>query len=79
MNAKLTLRLDEALIGNAKHYSDQCGKSVSKLVADYFSLLNSGVTDAVSITPRVRALYGALSQSELAEGDYHAHLDEKYR
>ena len=41
MKTKLTLRLDDQLIRKAKDYSDRSGKSVSRLVADYFSLIES--------------------------------------
>ncbi|MDL1984388.1 MAG: DUF6364 family protein, partial [Deltaproteobacteria bacterium] len=40
MNSKLTLRLDEDLIQSAKSYSAKTGKSVSKIVADYFALID---------------------------------------
>ena len=36
MNTKLTLRLDDELIREAKEYSQETGKSVSRLVEDYF-------------------------------------------
>jgi len=41
MNTKLTLRLDEDLIERAQRYSDATGKSLSKLVADYFALIET--------------------------------------
>ncbi len=40
MNSTLTLRLDEDLIQSAKSYSAKTGKSVSKIVADYFALID---------------------------------------
>lgn len=39
MPAKLTLRLDEALIARAKIYAHTQDRSLSKLVADYFGHL----------------------------------------
>jgi predicted HicB family RNase H-like nuclease len=41
METKLTLRLDEKLIGRAKSYARKSRKSVSQLVADYFSVLGA--------------------------------------
>ena len=38
MQTKLTLRLDEELIGVAKAFARSSGKSVSRIVADYFAL-----------------------------------------
>ena len=77
MNTKLTLRLDDKLIASAKRHSAESGKSVSQLVADFFTLIDS--QDAVvEITPRVRSLRGVLAGSGVDERDYRRHLEEKY-
>jgi hypothetical protein len=78
MNTKLTLRLDEELIARAKRHSAESGKSVSQLVSDYFTLIDSQESD-VEITPRVRSLRGVLAGSDLDESDYRHHLEEKHR
>ena len=78
MNTKLTLRLDDKLIASAKRHSAESGKSVSKLVSDFFALIDAQDQD-VTITPRVRSLRGVLAGSGLDESDYRRHLDEKYR
>jgi len=80
MNTKLTLRLDDDLIRRAKRHSEKSGKSVSRLVADYFSLIEaSDGLDAGELTPRVRSLVGALSGATLDERDYLAYLQEKHQ
>ena len=80
MDTKLTLRLDEVLIRRAKRYSAQSGKSVSRLVADYFALIDAVDSDAAGeLTPRVRSLVGALAGAPNDEPDYGAHLSEKHR
>ena len=80
MNTKLTLRLDDELIRNAKRYSSVSGKSVSKLVADYFALMDAGApVPGTALTPRVRSLLGSLADSSVSEEDYRQHLEEKYR
>ncbi len=80
MNTKLTLRLDDELIESAKRHSSKSGKSVSRLVADYFALIESDeVLAATEITPHVRSLTGALAGSKLDEADYRRHLEEKHR
>ena len=77
MNTKLALRLDQELIARAKRHSVETGRSVSQLVADFFSLIE--VQDpAVEITPRVRALRGVLAGSGLDEDDYRRHLEIKH-
>lgn len=79
MNTKLTLRLDEDLIDRAKRYSSESGKSLSRLVADFFATIDTDDFAMVGITPRVHSLLGILSDSPLDEDDYRRHLEEKYR
>ncbi|RJQ53624.1 MAG: antitoxin [Actinobacteria bacterium] len=78
MNTKLTLRLDKKLIEGAKRHSAQSGKSVSRLVGDFFALINAK-DRKTDVTPRVRSLRGVLAGSRLDEADYRRHLEEKYR
>jgi hypothetical protein len=79
MHTKLTLRIDEDLIARAKAYSKRTGKSVSRLVADYLSLLPERPShETESLTPIVRSLYGLLRGSAVDEQDYRRHLEEKY-
>ena len=77
MNTKLALRLDQELIARAKRHSADTGRSVSQLVADFFSLIEAQ-DSGVEITPRVRALRGVLAGSELDEDDYRRHLEIKH-
>jgi Family of unknown function (DUF6364) len=80
MRTKLTLRIDEDLIARAKAYSKRTGKSVSRMVADYLSLLpERSSNEAASLTPTVRSLHGLLRGSAVDEQDYRRHLEEKYR
>ena len=39
MQTKLTLRLEDSLIQQAKNYAKQHNKSLSQIVADYFHML----------------------------------------
>lgn len=77
MNTKLTLRLDEELISRAKLYSDRSGKSLSRLVGEFFAAIDAPAL-AGQATPRVRSLIGALAGSGLDEDDYRHHLEEKH-
>ncbi|MHB8868102.1 MAG: DUF6364 family protein [Thermoleophilia bacterium] len=80
MNTKLTLRLDDRLISKAKRYSDRSGKSVSQLVADFFSAIDAEEDiPGTEISPRVRSLRGAFKGSPATEEDYRRYLEEKYR
>jgi len=79
MQTKLTLRLDERLIRKAKKFSRKTGKSVSKIVADYFEKLDIPSLDETGeITPKVATLKGMLKGTGVAEEDYHRHLEEKH-
>jgi hypothetical protein len=74
------LRLDEVLIQKAKRRSKKSGKSVSQMVADYFSLIEQEFDpDRKEITPRVRSLFGALAGAKVSESDYKLHLEAKHR
>jgi hypothetical protein len=80
MNTKLTLRLDDNLIASAKEYSAQTGKSVSKIVADFFVIIkNEKLKDTSPITPTVQSLKGILKDSHFSDNDYKEHLEEKYQ
>jgi hypothetical protein len=74
----LTLRLDDELIGRAKEYSRETGRSLSQLVAAYFALLTEGVEPRSELTPTVRSLRGVLRGHDVDEEDYRRHLEDKH-
>jgi len=79
MQTKLTLRLEDQLIEQAKSYAAQAGKSLSQVVADYFKMLTSEKNKPKSpSTPITQSLRGVLRESNLDEKDYKKHLEEKY-
>jgi hypothetical protein len=78
MQTKLTLRLEEKLIRKAKNHSKKSGKSVSRIVADYFEKLDASPPEEIEgITPKVAALKGILKGTGVEKKDYYAHLEEK--
>jgi hypothetical protein len=79
MQTKLTLRIDDELINRAKSYAKKSGKSVSQIVAGYFSLLDAepGI-EASEFTPLVQSLKGSLKGARVGKKDYHKYLAEKY-
>lgn len=79
MQTKLTLRLEDQLIEQAKSYAAQAGKSVSQIVADYFKLLTAqkAKTNTPS-TPITQSLRGVLRESKLDEEDYKKYLERKH-
>jgi len=79
MQTKLTLRLEEYLINQAKEYSASKGKSISKIVADYFSLLaGQNKTIDSELPPITRSLIGILPPCSINEEDYRKYLEKKY-
>lgn len=80
MNTKLTLRMDDSVIRMAKAYSERTGKSVSRLVEDYLTVLGGEVANSeTELTPRVRRMYGALVGADVSEADYRVYLEAKHR
>jgi hypothetical protein len=85
MNTKLTLRLEESLIAQAKAYAAKEGRSLSDLVASYFVRLSAdnavasiGQKPAKSFS-KTDKLVGALAGAKLDESDYKTHLISKYK
>jgi len=79
MNTKLTLRLDEHLIASAKEYSAKTGKSVSKIVSDFFVIIrNEKLKKNYSLTPTVQSLKGIIKDSNFSKNSYKNYLEDKY-
>jgi len=77
MQTKLTLRLEDALIEQAKSYAKQNGKSLSQVVADYFKVLtNKG--EGLEMPPITHSLIGILESNDVDIDNYKKHLEEKY-
>ena len=80
MQTKLTLRLDRELIERAKRYARRTGKSVSEVVADFFTQLEARkAAETEPHSPAVESLVGALAGKKVSEADYQAYLVEKHR
>jgi Family of unknown function (DUF6364) len=79
MQTKLTLRLEDQLIEQAKSYASRAGKSVSQIVSEYFKLLTAEKVKQISpSTPITQSLRGLLRESKFDEKDYKKHLEEKH-
>ncbi len=80
MQTKLTLRMEKELIESAKRHSDKTGQSLSKMVADFFQVLQEAEpVEKEELTPKVRQLRGCIKDLSLSEMDYKKYLEEKYR
>jgi len=80
MQTKLTLRMEDELINRAKSVAEKKGKSLSKMVSDYFTALTKKELseDIIELPPNVKSLYGALADSNIDETDYKKYLEGKY-
>ena len=79
MQSKLTLRLEEELVRRAKRLAKKKGKSVSKIVADYFTLFEAQKKKPEEkFSPIVQSLKGALRGTTVDVQAYREHLEEKY-
>ena len=91
MNTKLTLRMDENLIAQAKAYAASEGRSLSELVGAYFARLAEPkkpadakayplTTASTGTAPQRRSsFYGLMADSKLDESDYYAYLEQKHK
>ncbi|MEX0893047.1 MAG: DUF6364 family protein, partial [Gemmatimonadota bacterium] len=78
-------RMEKSLIKRAKTFARSRGKSVSRLVADYFALLDEPADSEAAATARpdmlppiTKSLRGALQGASLDEQDYRDHLLRKH-
>jgi hypothetical protein len=80
MNTKLTLRLSDDLINEAKNYAKKEGKSLSQLVNDFFVAISSKkITSQKSeLMPKTSRLYGSLRGKLVSKNDYNKHIEKKY-
>jgi hypothetical protein len=79
MDAKLTLKLDNAIIEQAKTYAKKKNTSLSKLIESYLGLLVEP-KDTQEITPLVKSLSGIVNIPKNVDykKDYKKHLLNKY-
>jgi len=77
MQTKLTLRLEDSLIQQAKDYAKQHDKSLSQVVSDYFQALTQKSNKPLT-APVTQSLIGVLDASNVDATDYKKHLEEKY-
>lgn len=79
MKSKLTLRLDEKLIKEAKEYAKSKNTSVSQLVADYFKAIETKKNEGKpGYSPITSSLIGILKDGTVSEEDYKSYLEEKH-
>jgi len=78
MNTKLTLRMDDNLIREAKRQAVRRGKSVSGMFGDFVGSLETR-DPRPALPPATAALLGIMKGRPVSEEDYRRHLREKHR
>ena len=82
MNTKLTLRMDDELVRQAKEEAARRGKSVSQMVGEFVDSLSAARRDATrgeeDLPPVTASLVGVLKGHDVSQADYKKHLLEKY-
>ena len=82
MATKLTLRLDEGVIRDAKRATRARGVSLSEMVSGYFRAVCKGKTVKIKATPVLAEISGVLSPKANPKklvAVYHKHIEEKYQ
>jgi hypothetical protein len=77
MNTKLTLRMDDMLVAEAKTHAARRGKSVSQMFGEFVASLGACKRDR-DIPPLTASLVGVMKGSRVSESDYKKHLREKF-
>lgn len=79
MDTKLTLKLDQDVIDQAKSFAKRKNTSLSKLIESYLSLLIEP-TENSEVTPLVKSLSGIVTLPENFDHKqaYQKHLTSKY-
>lgn len=78
MNTKLTLRMDDELVRQAKAEAARRGKSVSQMVGEFVDSLSSVRRDE-ELPPVTASLVGVLKGHDVSEADYKKRLLEKHQ
>jgi hypothetical protein len=78
MNTKLTLRMDEALVRQAKIQAAKRGKSVSRMFVEFVDSLAGSKPDNGRLPPVTGSLLGVMKGHRVSEKDYRKHLREKH-
>ena len=77
MNTKLTLRMDDVLVRQAKTQAARRGKSVSKMFSEFVTSLGTR-TSTPELPPVTSSLLGIMRGQRVSERDYKRHLREKH-
>jgi hypothetical protein len=76
MDTKLTVRVPQELIANAKRYAERHNTTLTRLIGNYLRRIPAEES-GLELSPIVRELTGIIPP-DLSVDDYHKYLEEKY-
>ncbi len=77
MNTKLTLRVSDMVVAEAKTHAARRGKSVSQMFREFIVSLSAPESEE-TLPPTTRSLLGVMKKHRVSESDYKKHLRERY-
>lgn len=77
MNTKLTLRMQDPLIREAKNQAARRGKSVSQMFGEFIVTLRTS-SDERELPPVTNSLLGVMKGRRISEDVYRKYLREKH-
>ena len=78
MKTKLTLWVDRRSIAAGQKWAKHHRSSLSQLVSDFFTRLESAEKQIPKQSVLVKKLSGVIKGKSVSMDDYHAYLDKKY-
>lgn len=78
MQSKLTLHINDELIEQARTYAEAQNKSLSQLVADYFTVITRS-PETKPFHPSLQSILGILEGHQVDEDDYKEYLWKKHQ
>jgi len=78
MHSKLTLRIDETLIKQAKSEAKRRRKSVSQMFREFITSLGAAESPNNNLPPITSSLLGVLKGHRASEASYKRHLRDRY-
>nr|VFJ57720.1 MAG: hypothetical protein BECKDK2373B_GA0170837_106814 [Candidatus Kentron sp. DK] len=79
MDSELTLKMNDALVQQAKYQAARRGESLSRMFGEFVHSLSENTHRKQELPPITASLLGIVpGSSRISEEDYKKHLREKY-
>ncbi len=79
MDSKLTLKLNNGVIEQAKKYAKENNISLSRMIENYLTVITENRSEEMEISPLVKSLTGVIKlENKDYDKDYTDFLSQKY-